>query len=585
MPKVHDDNPQTMTAVAAPHDRPGLVGPIFFWELIRQSRKGRGYFTRVLYAAAMLGMLFLLLGVRDITQKNAAYLSEAATSMYLSIQYIAVVLLTPIFVGGAFVEDRQQNTLQLLMTTFLSPRELIVGKMCGRVIHVIAVLLAGVPVLALLQLLGGVNAGQLVLHSCLAFVLMLVCAMYAIRASTLCKTVGGAIMMTYGMFIGGYLLASVAATAMIIFFFALVGPTGFGVMTYWAVAVLLLNVLFAFLALRNAIRSIQGREKDLDYGSMHLMSDQLTLDMHQKMIVVEAPVKTDIKPLEDGQVVLPESVTPQRLHRAIRWKRLPAVSDRPIQWKEKYFPLSDADALIAGICCGLPLTVFLTSFVNLETFQSIQPFMIWCCRAMMMLVLVMTTLRAAGVFAQERLQKSLLSLLSVPLTPGEIVLQAWLGSIRRFSACLIGTALIALTTIVYAPLEVLFLIPAYLTQLAFFTMTALYLSMWRLSPFQTRFIFGVYFFLSLFVLPSFLYLAIPFLPVVVTLIIAPYYSWGKIYQQFDLLGLPLDATLSQPPVVAASTIVLAIVFYAALTLLLFRLARRRLTRMPELFGE
>lgn len=569
-------------------ERTPLVGPIFFWELIRQSRKGRGYFTRVVYALAMLGVLTLMLGADEITQKNAAYLSERAVFLYLMVQYAAVILLTPLFVVGAFIEDRQQNTLQLLLTTFLSPREIVLGKLFGRLIYVAGTLLAGLPVLALLQLLGGVDLVFLLSHSLLALAFLLVCGLYAIRASTLCKTVGGAILMTYTMLAGGGLITSVISVPLTAYVAIQLGPGGG--MFVWGSVVMSLNVVFAFLALRNAIRSLKDREKDQDFGAMQFTGPNTQLDLARQVIVIDVPVPQAKEAAPNGQTAA-AGVTTQRIHGVIRWKSPPRVWDRPILWKETYFPLSDVDALLAGICCGLPLTVFFSSFVSHESFLAVRPFVAWSCQAMMLLVLTLTTLRASWVFAQERLQQTLVPVLCLPLSMTNMVVQAWLGSVWRFAACLIGTVILGLATTIYEPLAGLMILLAFGSQLAFFTMSGTVLSTCQLTPFQARCLVGSYLFVGVVVLPSFIRPWVLEFPFCLTMLVCPFLSWELIQSRFDWhgnLGSVRDQIPDAPRPglfeaehLGGFAVLEGVLLLTALTAVLLLLARLRLRHLSE----
>src|SRR4051812_34300885 len=170
-------------------DRGGLVGPVFFWEVVRQTRRGRGLLWRLAYPALLLLLLWIFFGAgQGLTQKNASYLTEAAVHSYLTAQYLVAIFLTPIFVADVFAEDQRKRTLELLFTTHLTPRELVVGRLLGRLLHVTAVLLAGVPVLAVLQLFGGTSLGTILLNTAASLVVMFIVGAYALRSATIAKT-------------------------------------------------------------------------------------------------------------------------------------------------------------------------------------------------------------------------------------------------------------------------------------------------------------------------------------------------------------------------------------------------------------
>jgi ABC-type transport system involved in multi-copper enzyme maturation permease subunit len=148
------------------------MGPLFYYELVRLARKGRSTVLRCAYALAGLVALFFVyherfpshdlwnapfspdvtLGVRDL-----AGLSRYFVGALLWAQTAAVVVLTPAYLAGAIADERERGTLDLLLTTRLSDREIVLGKLAARLTHLGGILLAGLPLLAATQLWGGVE--------------------------------------------------------------------------------------------------------------------------------------------------------------------------------------------------------------------------------------------------------------------------------------------------------------------------------------------------------------------------------------------------------------------------------------------
>src|SRR5687767_500568 len=106
------------------HDeRPGWLGPLFWWDCVRTARLSHLRLYRFLYAGALLGMLYLVLGREELTPKTITYRAEEAMRWLLLLQLTAAVALTPATVAGLIVDERRQGTLPLLLTTFLTTRE------------------------------------------------------------------------------------------------------------------------------------------------------------------------------------------------------------------------------------------------------------------------------------------------------------------------------------------------------------------------------------------------------------------------------------------------------------------------------
>jgi hypothetical protein len=151
-----------------------LVGPLFFYDLVRLARKGRGTALRIAYGAVLLvglGLvyqdsfpqhdLFRLDPGPGVSLADQARFAERFVVALLVIQNAAVLVLTPAYLGAAVAEEREHRTLDLLFTTPLRNREILLGKFFGRLLHLGAVLLVGLPVLSLAQLWGGVDVAIL----------------------------------------------------------------------------------------------------------------------------------------------------------------------------------------------------------------------------------------------------------------------------------------------------------------------------------------------------------------------------------------------------------------------------------------
>src|SRR5439155_12316797 len=89
-----------------------------------------------------------------------AQFADEFAGRFLIVQMGAVLILTPAFTAGAIAEERQRHTLDALLVTHLTPGQIVAGKLAARLAHLLGVLLAGLPILALLPLWGGVDPGR-----------------------------------------------------------------------------------------------------------------------------------------------------------------------------------------------------------------------------------------------------------------------------------------------------------------------------------------------------------------------------------------------------------------------------------------
>lgn len=116
------------------HRPRSLIGPLFFYDLVRLARRGRSTLLRCVYALALLAALCFSyylhfpgslswqgaltsrthLPLHDLADFNRGFLL-----IVLLTQSAAVLLITPIYFAGAIAEERENKTLLLLFSASL----------------------------------------------------------------------------------------------------------------------------------------------------------------------------------------------------------------------------------------------------------------------------------------------------------------------------------------------------------------------------------------------------------------------------------------------------------------------------------
>src|SRR4051812_2930008 len=183
-----------------------LFGPVLAYDVLRVGRKPRQIWFRVGYAV-LLGLLFAWVYLNwyeraryrggIIQPKDLSRLAEMFFSVYMVVQFILVCVLTPAAVAGAIADEKERRTLEFLLATDLRDREILFGKLASRVGSLLLFLLAGLPVLALMQFFGGIDP-DLVLAGLAATVgTVLTLAAVGIAASVLSRKARDAIALTY----------------------------------------------------------------------------------------------------------------------------------------------------------------------------------------------------------------------------------------------------------------------------------------------------------------------------------------------------------------------------------------------------
>src|SRR5262249_54993443 len=80
--------------------------------------------------------------------------------LFALLQLTLLLFFAPLSAATAVSHEKDRRTFLLLLMTDLSDLEIVLGKLVASFVQIIAVLVAGLPVLALCALLGGISFGQ-----------------------------------------------------------------------------------------------------------------------------------------------------------------------------------------------------------------------------------------------------------------------------------------------------------------------------------------------------------------------------------------------------------------------------------------
>jgi ABC-type transport system involved in multi-copper enzyme maturation permease subunit len=118
-------------------------------------------------------------------------------------QMLLLLLVTPAFVAGAITDEKRRGTLQYLLTSHLGTRDILLGKLLGRVAQVGLVALAGWPLFALLAGFGGVEPLTLLFVGAVLVMPLFAVASATLLASVWCRQTRDAVLGLY--LVGGAL--------------------------------------------------------------------------------------------------------------------------------------------------------------------------------------------------------------------------------------------------------------------------------------------------------------------------------------------------------------------------------------------
>ncbi|TVQ89964.1 MAG: hypothetical protein EA397_13470 [Deltaproteobacteria bacterium] len=190
-------------------------------ETTRSARRWQTYAARSGFSALLLGVL--VFGIWSMTfvasqdlldNDNAPLMGRALFITFTVIQMLIGLLMAPVVTAKAVIEERIEGTLDLMVLTPLSGRQLLTGKVAARLLWLGTIVLGSLPLLALAVTLGGVAVTEVVL---------------ATLGNAVSLVVMGALGAFFGLFTRSPMLALLASAGWAFLAFLLL-PAGFALL-------------------------------------------------------------------------------------------------------------------------------------------------------------------------------------------------------------------------------------------------------------------------------------------------------------------------------------------------------------------
>jgi hypothetical protein len=138
------------------------LGPVFAAEYLTSCRRWQVYAGRSLLVACVLAGVALTwlkyFSGREFTSlQDLAAAGSSCVRAIMAVELVLALVVVPAATAGAICQDKMQGGLTLMMVTDLSDAEIVLGKLASRLVTVLGVVACGLPVLAILTSLGGVD--------------------------------------------------------------------------------------------------------------------------------------------------------------------------------------------------------------------------------------------------------------------------------------------------------------------------------------------------------------------------------------------------------------------------------------------
>ena len=445
-----------------------LFGPVFTYEILRFGRRRLTFVLRFVYVLAIVGLLALLYAtwMARISQygslttvRPSEMASFAATffEAFAAIQLAVALLLTPAYVAGSIADEKERRTLEFLLATDLKNREIIFGKLAARIANLLMYVLAGIPVLAFLQLFGGIDPELALSAAASTAITVLGLAALSIVCSTYLSTSRGAMAAAYSALFGYLAFSAVVAV---------LGHTlGQGTLISvggWSIDN---SDLGDVVSSGNLISTVLLRTR----GGTDLGEDVIAGILRDYAVFwgIASTALIGIAVARLRTIALSQG--PGNSHSAAKPSARIAMGDHPILWREVFTGHRRAGysgwvfrILIVGLLAILPGVMINLSFFRVQAWRGTMTFSeqweqfregmsIWVRVAtgfLSLLIFFGAALRGAASISGERDRDTWLSLISAPITPWEVLRGKFLGAVlgmRFFYGLLLVVWAIGLT--------------------------------------------------------------------------------------------------------------------------------------------
>jgi ABC-type transport system involved in multi-copper enzyme maturation permease subunit len=421
---------------------PSLTMPLLARELIEQAARRRTYVLRTLYALAVVGLfVVLLVGALDATSAGtlaALGVGKIAFDGLLAAQLVAIYVVVPLMAAGAIAREKEQRSLELLLITGLTPRQIVVQKLLGRSIPVIGFIVLAVPPTALAYTFGGLSPERLALTAVALVVTTLEVAALTLVLSAHSRTTNEALARSY--------LCIVLVPAAI----ALVGSI-LGVML-WPLAVVP-GVLMLGL-----VPWLVTFELGLAGGRLLLVVLTCILGGLLWTAGLVRRAETYLvsrlyvpKPRRRGGIFRafqPSALNMLRSRRERLVGRGGPPGDEPITWREVTRTAIGTRRGFTGSCILFGLFVVVLGLFSLAVVEAPRrgntPPAAWITTVLWLIAVPAVALPSVGGVAIERAHRTLDVLLTTPLTGADIVHQKsrWAGRMTGFMFVLLAMPLV-----------------------------------------------------------------------------------------------------------------------------------------------
>ncbi len=134
-----------------------LDNPVLGRELIEQLRMPRAFIIQAVFLLLLSAIVLVAWPPEAVEMAEQAHHSKRIFDTFAIGQIILLALIAPILAAPSIASERERRSLDLLMTSPLTPGEIVQGKLLSAIVYLLLLSVSSLPIFAVCFLLGGIG--------------------------------------------------------------------------------------------------------------------------------------------------------------------------------------------------------------------------------------------------------------------------------------------------------------------------------------------------------------------------------------------------------------------------------------------
>jgi ABC-type transport system involved in multi-copper enzyme maturation permease subunit len=181
------------------------INPIVKKDVKVQARSMRISWGLFAYEAIMAAVFFFALFIIQVENSyTSSNIYSSIVGLYPTLAITQIIILgvvIPIRTASSISGEKERQTFDIMMTTSMTPKSIILGKVTIAIIQGMFFVVGGMPIMALAFVSGGISWIYLLWFFAIAVLVSLFSASIGIFCSSVCKKSISAVIMSYGFYV------------------------------------------------------------------------------------------------------------------------------------------------------------------------------------------------------------------------------------------------------------------------------------------------------------------------------------------------------------------------------------------------